>query len=84
MTDAPYCPTCGEKMGRVGTAILNQAESLPLYRCDGYRERGCEKMPKTMDPVRQAKILGVIVNGQAFRMEDGDLVPVAHPDDVWG
>ena len=84
MSDTPDCPRCEAKMRRVGTAFLNQGESLPLYRCDGYRDRGCEKMPQTRPLGRQAEILGVIINGQAFRLEDGALVPVDHPDDVWG
>ena len=82
------CLTCGEIIGVVGHTL--GSASVELYGCRSCLELGImapnamEFLAKSLLQDPAVSIVGVIFMGGAFRLQDGSLVPVAHPDDVWG
>ena len=77
----PICKKCRLRMERVGTT-LTTTKSIPLYQCSACKGTIYARARKPGDGGRT---IGRVVKGHWHKLgPDGEMIPVAHPDDVWG
>ncbi len=93
------CIRCGGTISKVGEAMTDK-KSIPLYGCELCANSGIMNVGNCLGELayhlrvaESGKVKGIIYLGQAYRLERNEdltperedfLVPVAHPDDVWG
>ena len=85
-----HCRKCDGIIGKVGCTF--GFPSVPLYGCEvclqrevlAPKEHAMRFLAQYQNQDIPEAIIGIVFMGQAFAHQDGDLVPVAHPDDVWG
>ena len=93
------CPGCSEPTTKIGS-VLTRTRSVDLWGCAKCQlsppteltEMAGKMLGESLKQEQPVEVVGMIWKGQAFKLVwrrdgnsmKGSLVPVAHPDDVWG
>ncbi len=85
------CPECNTPFSKVGE-LLTTGKSMAFYACLECESEetlstsraGSKALAQSQGATESLAAVGLIWMGKAYKVTASGLVPVAHPDDVWG